>query len=44
MNRIPMHLEAAGIEVIPVDISEINKLGGGIHCSTLPILRNHIDF
>lgn len=43
-TRTIKNLEAAGIEVIPVDISEINKLGGGIHCSTLPILRDHIDF
>lgn len=33
------NLEKAGVETIPVDISEINKLGGGIHCSTLPLLR-----
>ena len=43
-TRTIKNLEAAGIEVIPVDISEINKLGGGIHCSTLTILRDHIDF
>lgn len=36
------NLEKAGIEVLPVDISEINKLGGGIHCSTLPLLRESI--
>jgi N-dimethylarginine dimethylaminohydrolase len=28
-----------GIEVIPVDISEIQKMGGGIHCCTLALLR-----
>lgn len=33
------NLEKAGVEVFPVDITEINKLGGGIHCSTLPLLR-----
>lgn len=37
------NLKKAGVEVIPVDISEINKLGGGIHCSTLPIYRDHVD-
>lgn len=36
------NLEKAGVETIPVDISEINKLGGGIHCSTLPLLRESI--
>ena len=36
------NLEKAGIEVLPVDISEINKLGGGIHCSTLPLLRESV--
>ena len=36
------NLEKAGVEVVPVDISEINKLGGGIHCSTLPIVRERI--
>lgn len=36
------NLEKAGVEVVPVDISEINKLGGGIHCSTLPLLRESI--
>ncbi|MCR5099863.1 MAG: amidinotransferase [Butyrivibrio sp.] len=36
------NLEKAGIEVVPVDITEINKLGGGIHCSTLPLCRDSI--
>lgn len=36
------NLEAAGVEVIPVDISEINKLGGGIHCSTLELKREEV--
>ncbi|MFC4102524.1 dimethylarginine dimethylaminohydrolase family protein [Paenibacillus xanthanilyticus] len=27
------------VEVIPVDVSEIQKLGGGIHCCTLPLKR-----
>lgn len=35
-------LEKAGIEILPVDLSEINKLGGGPHCSTLPLLRDSI--
>lgn len=40
--RTRKNLEKAGVEIIPVDISEINKLGGGIHCSTLPLLRDSI--
>lgn len=28
-----------GIEVIPIDYSECQKNGGGIHCSTLPLIR-----
>ena len=38
-----VNLEKAGVETIPVDLSEINKLGGGIHCSTLPLLRDSIE-
>lgn len=37
------NLEKAGVDVIPVDISEINKLGGGIHCSTLPLHRDSLE-
>lgn len=40
--RTRRNLEKAGIEVLPVDITEINKLGGGIHCSTLPLLRESL--
>ena len=36
------NLEKAGVEVVPVNISEINKLGGGIHCSTLPVIRDKV--
>ncbi|NMO97606.1 amidinotransferase [Paenibacillus lemnae] len=32
-------LSKNGVEVIPVDISEIVKMGGGIHCCTLPLER-----
>lgn len=32
-------LSSQGVEVIPVDISEIAKMGGGIHCCTLPLIR-----
>lgn len=43
-TRTIKNLEAAGVEAIPVDLSEINRLGGGIHCSTLPILRDEVGF
>lgn len=36
------NLEKAGIEILPVDLSEINKMGGSIHCATLPLLRDSI--
>jgi N-dimethylarginine dimethylaminohydrolase len=29
-----------GVEVIPVDYSEYNQFGGGIHCATMQILRD----
>ncbi|WP_166241026.1 dimethylarginine dimethylaminohydrolase family protein [Paenibacillus turpanensis] len=31
-----------GVEVISVDISEIKKMGGGIHCCTLPLIRESL--
>ncbi|MDF2947831.1 MAG: hypothetical protein K0S51_2510 [Bacillales bacterium] len=36
-------LENQGLNVIPVDISEFFKLGGGIHCLTLPLIRDTIN-
>ncbi|UOR13825.1 dimethylarginine dimethylaminohydrolase family protein [Halobacillus amylolyticus] len=36
-------LESNGIIVIPVDISEFYKLGGGIHCLTLPLIREPLS-
>jgi len=33
-------LEQQGIATIPVQVDEIFKLGGGIHCVTLPLLRD----
>ena len=37
--RTVERLHAAGIETVEVPYSEIRKNGGGIHCSTLPLLR-----
>jgi N-dimethylarginine dimethylaminohydrolase len=35
-------LDRAGIEVVTVDYDEIHKSGGGIHCSTLPLIRDDV--
>lgn len=35
-------LDRAGIELIPVDVSEFYKLGGGIHCASLALLRDDL--
>jgi len=32
-------LTKAGIEVIPIDYAECQTNGGGIHCSTMPLIR-----
>lgn len=37
--RTMERLVRCGIEVVPIDVSEINKMGGGIHCATLPLIR-----
>jgi len=39
-DRTAEILMKEGVEVIQVDISEIRKNGGGIHCSTCDLLRN----
>ncbi|MCA1292114.1 amidinotransferase [Paenibacillus sp. alder61] len=36
-------LSRHGIEVIPVEVSEITKMGGGIHCCTLPLIRAAVE-
>lgn len=36
-------LENNGLDIIPVDVSEFYKLGGGIHCLTLPLIRESIN-
>lgn len=36
-------LTKRGIQVIPVDVTEINKMGGGIHCSTLELNREDVS-
>jgi N-dimethylarginine dimethylaminohydrolase len=33
-------LNRAGVETIPIEYDEVAKNGGGIHCSTLPLIRD----
>jgi len=33
-------LDQAGIEVIPVEYEKVYSGGGGIHCSTAPLVRD----
>lgn len=40
-TRTRAELEKRGLDVLPVDVSELNKMGGGIHCLTLPLYRVH---
>ncbi|WP_438448595.1 dimethylarginine dimethylaminohydrolase family protein [Gorillibacterium sp. sgz5001074] len=35
-------LDRCGVEVIPAKVTEFFKLGGGIHCLTLPLIRDHV--
>ena len=41
-ERSAEKLTKAGIDVIPVEYDEIPKGGGGIHCSTLPLIRDDL--
>ncbi|WP_229727520.1 dimethylarginine dimethylaminohydrolase family protein [Sporolactobacillus putidus] len=36
-------LEQAGVEVIAIPVDELNKMGGGIHCSSLVLQRDNLD-
>jgi N-dimethylarginine dimethylaminohydrolase len=38
--RTVERLQQAGVEAIELDYAEIRKNGGGIHCSTLPLVRD----
>lgn len=40
--RTKERLEQHGLNVIPIEYSEMQKSGGGIHCSTLPLQRDDI--
>ena len=37
--RTAERLAAAGVEVVTVPYDEIHKAGGGVHCSTMELLR-----
>lgn len=39
-ERIAAELDARGIEVIPVDYSEVTRIPGAFRCSTLPLARS----
>ena len=39
-ERTAERLQQAGVEVVPVEYDELHKGGGGIHCSTLPLIRD----
>ncbi|MEM7348346.1 MAG: arginine deiminase family protein, partial [Chloroflexota bacterium] len=41
-ERTADKLDALGVTVIPVDYGEIHKGGGGVHCSTLPLIRDDL--
>jgi N-dimethylarginine dimethylaminohydrolase len=41
-ERTADHLDKLGVEVIPVEYGEIHKSGGGVHCSTLPLIRDDV--
>ncbi|MGQ4619712.1 arginine deiminase family protein [Nocardia sp. R7R-8] len=38
-ERIAAELDGRGIEVIPVDYSEVTRIPGAFRCSTLPLAR-----
>ncbi|RYL94349.1 amidinotransferase [Sporolactobacillus sp. THM7-4] len=36
-------LDKAGVEVIAIPVDELNKMGGGIHCSSLVLQRDNVE-
>lgn len=41
-ERTARRLEAAGVQVVMVEYEQIHRSGGGIHCSTLPLIRDSV--
>lgn len=41
-ERTAERLEKAGVEVVPIEFDELHNGGGGIHCSTLPLIRDDV--
>lgn len=41
-ERTAKRLEAAGVEVVMVPYDLLHRSGGGIHCSTLPLIRDEL--
>jgi N-dimethylarginine dimethylaminohydrolase len=41
-KRSAERLDKAGVDVIMVEYDELPKAGGGIHCSTLPLIRDEV--
>lgn len=41
-ERTAERLNKAGVEVVLVEYDELHKSGGGIHCSTLPLIRDDV--
>jgi N-dimethylarginine dimethylaminohydrolase len=41
-KRSAERLDKAGVEVVMVEYDELPKAGGGIHCSTLPLIRDGV--
>ncbi|RYM06684.1 amidinotransferase [Sporolactobacillus sp. THM7-7] len=42
-ERTIERLDKAGVEVIAIPVDEINKMGGGIHCSSLVLQRDKLE-
>jgi N-dimethylarginine dimethylaminohydrolase len=42
--RTAQALERAGVEVVTVEYDEIHKNGGGVHCSTIELVREPADW
>ncbi len=42
-DKTRMALDGLGVEVIEIAYDKVQLNGGGIHCSTCPLIRNSID-